>query len=57
MQTVVERPARKWRSVQLARHRDEAPPRWFLFRRTRIHDNCHQSLLVYVIPATFIASS
>jgi hypothetical protein len=36
--------------VQLARHRDESPPRWFLFRPTRIHDNYHQNFLVYVNP-------
>jgi hypothetical protein len=36
--------------VQLARHRDESPPRWFLFRRTGIHHNYHQNFLVYVNP-------
>jgi hypothetical protein len=36
--------------VQLARHRDESPPPWFLFRDTRIHDNYHQNFLVYVNP-------
>src|SRR6266581_119252 len=37
-------------AVQLARHRDESPPRWFLFRPTCIHDNYHQNFLVYVYP-------
>jgi hypothetical protein len=36
--------------VQLARQRDESPPRWLLFRHTRIPDNCHQNFLVYVNP-------
>jgi hypothetical protein len=37
-------------AVQLAWHGDESPPRWFLFRRTRVHDNYHQNFLVYVNP-------
>jgi hypothetical protein len=37
-------------AVQLARHRGESPPHWFLFRCTRIHDNGHQNFLVHVNP-------
>src|SRR6266850_3037047 len=40
-------------AVQFARHRDESPPRWFLFRPTPIHDNHHQHFLVYVNPRHF----
>src|SRR5258707_8772984 len=43
-------PQPRQKAVQLARHRDESPPRWFLFRHPRIHDNHHQHFLVYVNP-------
>src|SRR6266576_2991381 len=43
-------PQPRQKVVQLARHRDESPPRWFLFRHPRIDDNHHQHFLVYVNP-------
>mgnify|MGYP001175621025 CR=1 FL=1 len=43
--------------MQLARHRDESPPRWFLFRHPPIHRQPPSALSCTSIPATFIASS
>jgi hypothetical protein len=37
-------------TVQFARHAGEPPPRWFLFRRTRIQHHHHQNSLVYLNP-------
>src|ERR1700741_5040040 len=43
-------PQPRQKAVRFARHRDESPPRWFLFRHPRIHDNHHQNFLVYINP-------
>src|SRR5260370_972759 len=36
--------------VQLARRGADSPPRWFLLRRTGIHQNYHQNFLLYINP-------